>query len=110
MKNFVQKGDVVTLTAPAGGVVGGNGYLLGALFGVAEGDAVAADTFSLQTVGVVELPKAAVAVAEGALVYWDNTAKNVTTTATSNKLIGHCALLGGSLAGDATTFVRLQTN
>ena len=35
MKNFVQPGDVVELTAPSGGVVSGTVYLIGALVVVA---------------------------------------------------------------------------
>ena len=38
-KNMVQAGDVITFTAPAGGVVSGQGIAIGSLFGVAQFDA-----------------------------------------------------------------------
>lgn len=33
MKNFIQRGDVITVTAPTGGVSSGQGVLVGNLFG-----------------------------------------------------------------------------
>jgi predicted RecA/RadA family phage recombinase len=45
--------------------------------------------------GVFDLAKAsAQAWAVGNLIYWDNAAKNCTTTATSNKLIGVATAVG----------------
>lgn len=35
MKNFIQRGDMITVTAPTGGVTSGQGVLVGNLFGVA---------------------------------------------------------------------------
>ncbi len=88
MKNFIQDGATLPLTAPAGGVASGNGYLIGTLFVVAAHSAAAGEKFSGARLGVYELPKAAgQAWSEGAVIYWDNTAKNCTTVSTSNTRI-----------------------
>jgi predicted RecA/RadA family phage recombinase len=105
-KNFIQPGENLTLIAPSGGVVSGTGYLIGTLFVVAQVSAAAAATFAASTCGVWELPKASGAWTAGAKVYWDDTAKNVTTTATSNTLIG-CATIA-QVSGATTGYVRLN--
>ncbi|OSM07357.1 DUF2190 family protein [Magnetofaba australis] len=106
MKNFIQPGDLVTLTAPTGGVSSGDGVLVGGLFGICAYDAAESEAVEVRLTGVVELPKATGAITQGAKVYWDNTAKNVTTTATSNSLIG--AVTQAAASGDATAIVRLN--
>ena len=35
MKNDIQKGDVITVPAPAGGTVSGEGVIVGNIFGIA---------------------------------------------------------------------------
>ncbi|MBF0117165.1 MAG: DUF2190 family protein [Magnetococcales bacterium] len=105
MKNYVQPGDTITVIAPVA-VNSGDGLLVGALFGVALATAAINTNVEVLTEGVVDLPKAAVAVTQGAKVYWDNTAKNVTTTATNNTLIG-CAIPAAAV-GDAIVRVRLN--
>ena len=106
MKNFIQKGDTLTLTAPTGGVSSGDGVLVGSLFGIAAGDAAENDNVEVQTTGVFDLPKATGAVTQGAKIYWDNTNKNVTTTATGNTLIGAATV--AAVSGDATVQVKLN--
>ena len=106
MKNYVQHGHTVSFTAPAGGVIGGLGYLIGALFGVALFSAEAGAPFESRLEGVHQLPKAVGAIGEGVKLYWDNAAKNVTTTAAGNTFIGHAAK--AEVAGAATVNVRLQ--
>lgn len=105
MKNWIQHGDTVTVVAPAT-VLSGAGLLVGALFGVAISDATSGDNMEMITTGVVDLTKAAVAVTQGAKVYWDNSAKNVTTTVGTNTLIG-CAIVAAAI-GDAIVRVRLN--
>ena len=106
MKNFIQKGDTITLSAPAGGVTSGGGVLVGSLFGIAAGDAAENDNVEVQTTGVFELPKATGAVTQGVKVYWDNTNGNVTTTVTGNTLIGAATI--AAVSGDATVRVKLN--
>ena len=94
MTNYVKKGDTVTRTAPSGGVVSGTAYLIGSLLVVAQTTKAQGESFEGLAVGVVTLPKATgEAWTEGAKLYWDNNAGNVTTTSSGNSLIG-CADAG----------------
>lgn len=74
-KNYIQDGNVLTLTAPAGGVKSGGVYAIGALVVVAVADAAAGADFAGHTGGVWRLPAAngltagaAVGVLDGGLV------------------------------------------
>lgn len=105
MRNYGQKGEVLTLTAPYA-VASGGGALVGALFVVATNAAANGARFEGATVGVFTLPKTgANTFAEGAKCYWDNSAKSVTSTATSNTLIGVATAAVAS--SDTTVPVRL---
>lgn len=107
MKNYVQPGETITLTAPAGGVLSGAGVLVGSIFGVANGDAAAGSDVETDVVGVFDIAKtAAETFAQGDKVYWNNTTKLATSTLTSNKLIGVALLAAGG--ADATVRVRLN--
>jgi predicted RecA/RadA family phage recombinase len=89
MKNYIQAGENITITAVATGT-SGNGLLLGSLFGILMADVKVGEEVELKLVGVFELPKTeAQAWAVGAVIYWDDTNKVCTTTATSNTKIGH---------------------
>jgi len=79
MKNYVQKGENITVTAAAA-ATSGAGVLVGNLFGIAAGDAAIGEDLDLVTVGVFTMPKVATdVIAVGAPVYWDDSAKLVTT-------------------------------
>ncbi|MFG1267640.1 DUF2190 family protein [Xanthobacter sp. DSM 14520] len=108
MKNFVQHGDTLDMTAPAGGVISGTAYLIGALFGVATASADAGTTFPLRVVGVYTLPKATgeAWAQEGAILYWDNTNKRLTTTASGNTKVGSVA--SAALSAATTGVIRLN--
>jgi len=108
MRNFFGPGDTIDFVAGAN-LTGGSGLLVGVTFGVVVGDVANGGTGALFVgSGVVTLPKAAsITPANGARVYWDNAAGNVTTTASGNTLIG-CAVLPVAAAGDATIRVRLN--
>ncbi|WP_010218854.1 DUF2190 family protein [Sphingomonas sp. PAMC 26621] len=86
-KNYVQPGETLTLIAPRA-VSSGSGLLVGALFAVALADAASGSQVEARRVGVWDLAKAAGAWTQGQKVYWDNAAFNLTTTATSNTLVG----------------------
>ena len=92
MKNFVQEGESLDLIAPSGGVVSGLGYLLGALFVIAATTAAEGEVFSGARTGVFDLDAtthaSTQAFAVGDPVYWNDTTKKVTATATGNQLIG----------------------
>lgn len=107
MKNSLKSGNVMTFTAPGGGVVGGGGYKIGQIFVVAVADAAAGDPFEGEAVGVFTLPKnTAQAWTEGALLYWSTGASEVTTVSTANLLIGSAG--SAALAADPTGPVRLN--
>ncbi len=105
MKNYTQRGDTLTLVAPYD-VASGAGMLVGAIFAVAATTAKAGDAVEGDVVGCFDLPKAAGAVTQGAKLYWDNTARVVTTVATNNTLIGVATRAAAN--GDATANVRLN--
>jgi len=88
MKNFIQEGKVLELAAPYD-VVSGAGALIGSIFGVATSTLLSGVTGNFGVEGVFELAKAdSQAWTVGAKIYWDNTAKNCTTTSSGNTLIG----------------------
>lgn len=103
--NFVQRGDTLTIPAPAA-VLSGQGVSVGNLFGVAAADAEAGADFDMLTAGVFELPKvAANSFALGDLVYWDAETNLATSTATDNAKIGAAVEVAGS--GAASVVVKL---
>jgi predicted RecA/RadA family phage recombinase len=61
----------------------------GAIVGVSNVDAAEGETFALDVVGVFTLPKvAALAIAQGDVVYWDSANRVVTKTAGGNTKLG----------------------
>ncbi len=115
MVNYIQEGDTLTVKAPYA-VVSGAGIKVGTnMFGVAAVDAAINDIIECATEGVFDLAKDASTFADGALVYWDDTAKKVTSTVATNVKIGVAALIQpdgssalGGVSGDATARVRLN--
>ena len=106
MKNFIAEGKTLTLIAPYN-VTSGDGLLVGSIFGVAAADAVLNAEVETLVDGLFSLKKATgQAWTQGALIYWDNTNKNCTTTPTSNKLIGTAT--AAALSGDTIGNVRLN--
>ena len=91
----------------ASGILSGQGMLVGAFFGVAAMDAAQNTTVECETRGEFDLPKEpALAISQGARVFWDNTNRRVTTTATGNFSIGIATT--AALAADATVRVWLN--
>jgi predicted RecA/RadA family phage recombinase len=96
----------LTLTAPYA-LTSGQGLLVGSIFGVASADAAISTEVEALTEGVFTLTKATGAAwTVGALIYWDNAARNCTTTVATNKLIGVAQAAAAS--GDTTGNVRLN--
>lgn len=108
MKNFVQMGDTINLVAPYA-VSSGGGALVGSIFGVAVTDIAngAAGEFAIE--GVFDLTALATDTFTGAAnkAYWDDTNKRITSTATSNTLVG--VVIAAKANGDATARVRLNS-
>lgn len=109
MKNYVQRGRVITAIAPLGGVVSGQGVKIGALFGVAATSAAQGEAFELQTEDVFDLPKAgSQAWAVGDAIYWDAVNDECTSAAAGNYDIGVAVSAVGSGANETTGRVRLN--
>jgi predicted RecA/RadA family phage recombinase len=108
MKNYVQPGNTITLTAPYA-VTSGDGLLVGSIFGVAAGTAALGDPVETALEGVYDLKKvASQAWAVGDKIYWDNAAKNTTKTLTSNTLIGVATDIVAGGVSDLIGRVRLN--
>lgn len=109
MKNYIQSGRALDVIVPAGGCTAGKGIQIGVMFGVAAVTAVATATASIEIEGVFDLDKTTgQAWTLGAALYWDDTAKKVTTTVSTNIKIGVCAL--AALSADTIGRVRLNAS
>ena len=107
MRNFVQAGKTVTVTAPAGGILSGDGVLVGYLFGVAATSASAGQDTEIATEGVFNLPLAATSsLSVGDRAYWDPAAKAVTATAGTLRRIGVAVAATGT--GSPSARIRLD--
>ena len=89
MKNFVQRGDILTFV-PTAAVASGVGYLYGtSLFGVATTDVASGAAGEFLVEGVVEIAKtSALAITAGDRLFWDAANKCVNKTATSQQCVG----------------------
>ena len=84
----IQSGQVVDYVA-AGTIANGDVIPLTGRIGIALDDAVSGETISIAITEVYEFTATtADAIAFGAVVYFDATARSITTTATSNTLAG----------------------
>lgn len=90
MKNYIQKGCVITAIAPTGGCVSGNLYRINSLIGVAATDAAEGEEVELQTEGVFSLAKtSAQAWTVGQAIYAIAATNVLTNVAgTGNYLVG----------------------
>ena len=106
MKNYVQKGENLTIPAPYN-VTSGGFLKSGLIMGVASGDALSGADVDVVTAGVFDLPKVSTdTFAIGAAVYWDNTAKLMTSTSSSNFKCGVAVEAVGNPSGSVA--VRLN--
>lgn len=109
MNNYVQPGDTLQLTAPTGGVVSGQGVIIGELFVVATHGADATEEFVGQVTGVIELTKVgSQAWAVGDAVYWDAANDRASTSPAVGPKIGVVTETVGSGAGETAGRVRLD--
>lgn len=110
MKNFVQPGDTITVTAPYA-LAPGDGCLVGVLFGISCGAYLngAVDAELQVEEGVYDITALSTDTASGStfvLAYWDNTNKRITTTSSGNTKVG--VIVGAKLNGETTARVRLN--
>lgn len=96
MKNWVQKGDYIDITA-AGTLVAGAFFIANALRGVITSGVTVGQQTTVCTRGVFTLPKATgEAWTQGALLYWDSGNSRFTTTAGGNTLAAFAAAAAAS--------------
>ena len=104
--NYVQKGDVLDLTAPVGGVVSGSTYVIGDITVIAENTKAAGETFAARHVGVYTVDvKAADTPAAGESAYYDAGTSEWTNVAGALKLGGY--FTGAKIGSTDTANVKL---
>lgn len=108
-KTFVQDGCRLDLIAPSGGVTAGTPVLMGTIVVIPSSTVAQTLAFVGMIAGVHLVTKAASqAWTVGAKVYWDDTNKNFTTTASENTAAGIAVEAVGSGAGETTGKVLLN--
>lgn len=106
MNNHRGSGSVLDLVAPSGGVVSGAPVKIGSLLIVPETTAAEGETFAGRITGEYRLASdTGTAWAAGDLLYWDNTAKVLTKTTTSNTKAG--VAVAAKLSAATTAIVVL---
>jgi len=108
MKNFVQEGNTITVTAPAV-VTSGQLVVVGSIAGVAAFDAASGADVEVTVEGVFELPKVTTdVVAQGDKLYWDSGQLKLTKTAGtgSKPMVGVATAAAGN--GGTTVNCRLM--
>lgn len=102
--NFVQDGKRMTVTLGAT-LATGAGLLVGLTFGVVLSGGGSGDITELGIEGVWTLPKLSTDdVAQGVLLYWDDTNKRLTVTASGNTLVAKA----WEAAGNGVTKVKAK--
>ena len=105
MKNFIQSGQNKTFIADAD-YVSGDVVVVGDLIGIVSYDVLTGEEGEMSLTGVYELPKeAALVIADGDVVYFDTTAKEVDKTNTNEELGVAFAAAAGA---DSTVRVLLK--
>lgn len=89
--NYVQEGEVLSLTAPYTRTAGQAALVGTSLFGVALTDVTSGVSASFSMCGVWTLAKveAQAWATIGLAIYWDNTDKVLTTSSGGNTLVGY---------------------
>jgi predicted RecA/RadA family phage recombinase len=109
-KNFIYSGSTHdALVAPAGGVVSGKGYLIGAIFVIALTSAAEGDLFTGREDGAWELDAvghvSAQAIGQGGPVYWDTAAGKATKIPSATTV-----LIGAAIVAKPTADTTVQVN
>lgn len=107
MKNQTQRGRTITVVAPYA-VTAGDGVQVGtSIFGVASHDAASGANLELQLDGAFGLKALSTDTpAQGAILYWDNTNKQLTTTASTHIKAGVALEAKASGAAVASTLIN----
>jgi predicted RecA/RadA family phage recombinase len=104
--NYLQDGEVLDHTAGAD-IASNAVVVMGVRVGVALAAIADGAVGPVMVEGVFSLAKKSTdVIAQGAIVYWDDTNKEVTTTSTDNTLMGYAVEAAGS--GITTAKVKLN--
>jgi predicted RecA/RadA family phage recombinase len=107
MNNYLQSEKVIEVAAPYNVSSGGGCLVGGGIFGFANVTALSGALVPLVTQGVFTHAKnSAEAWTVGAKIYWDDTAKVLTTVSTSNTLVGNAVAAAANPSASGT--VRLN--
>lgn len=105
MQNFQQEGNVLTLTAPTGGVTTGVPVLIGDLLVIPIESKAATLPFEGKRTGVFTIAKLTTEdFVEGQLLWWDDGNSRLTETKSTHKAVGYCT---ENTAGSAATCLCL---
>lgn len=107
MKNFIQPGEVVTVTVAAA-ITSGTGLMTGNLFGVACYSGASGDDVEFKTCGVFDLAKDSSSYAVGDAVYWDDENSKASAAGFSAGMTRIGVAIKAAATGDATVRVRLD--
>lgn len=100
---FVSEGKVLKYTATSDIKRGDVVVINSLLVTIALEDIATGETGAVAVTGIFEAPKAAVAVSQGAKLYWNATAGNFTTSSSGTIFAGYAA----EAAGDNNATVRI---
>lgn len=103
MKNYIQEGEVITVTAGVY-ITGGSMVKVGDMIGIAVTDIANGAKGEVNLEGVYEVGKEADDIAIGVKLYYKAATGTVTTTATSNTFAGYAF----AAAGTSATVVLLK--
>ena len=106
MKNFIQDGETITVSAPAN-LNSGDIVVVGSIVGVAAFTALSGADVEVQTEGVFELTKVTTdAINQGDKLYFDSGVGKLTKTAGtgSKPLVGYAV----TAAGNGVTIIRVN--
>lgn len=108
MQNKIfDKGNSKNYTNATGAkILSGSLVKVGSLVGVAKGDIEIGETGVLDLEGVFTGPKAAEAISDGDVLFFDSGANNLTKTAAAGKPMAGTAF-AGALSGDPTVQFKL---
>jgi predicted RecA/RadA family phage recombinase len=108
MRNFIQKGDALTITAGAT-LVAGQAVLVGGVLGVAAADCASGSKVSVVLEGVFSLPRiTGAAWTAGQRVFWDASVSKLSAVSTGNVYAGLMA--NAPASGDTVGLVRLGSD
>lgn len=104
---YWQRGETIDYTTTEA-LANGDVVDLATRIGVAGDDIPAKGTGAVHVVGVFEIPKATGAVTVGQALYWNKTAKNITTAAGSSPANTPAGwAVAAAAANDSTVLVKL---